>query len=376
MTKLSKVVVGVAVVGGLAIIGAQFARQLTGRAPVPTEKTKVGVILPLTGELSFVGQEIEKGIQLALADFPEAGIKVVVEDNESLNTSKAVSALQKLVFVDKVNVVLNDAVNTAKALVSTVDQAQISTIIVWDSNEQLRNLHSHIFGFGFSTEKAGQDAAHLAVSTQAAKKVAVISLHDEWSEIIANAFAEETKSLGAEVVIHEKFNVGETDFRTVIAKIKNQKVDAVFFPFPFPDSIINFAKQARELNLEASLITGDGFVGVDLKTAGEVLENVYAVLPWVTDPALETKYAARFGNSNSVSLAFAGLGYDAVKLIVDTKTSLESSHQAINSETLYQALKQVESQGFLGTTNFGTSNIADKQEKITVIKNGQLQLVE
>lgn len=66
---------------------------------------KVGVILPLTGDLSITGEKMYQGVQLAQAELEKDGVKFVVEDSHSKPTD-AVSAASKLLNVDKVDVII------------------------------------------------------------------------------------------------------------------------------------------------------------------------------------------------------------------------------------------------------------------------------
>ncbi len=68
-------------------------------------KYKVGVILPLSGPASSLGNYLKKGIDLAyeqLSATQRENLSVLYEDDQ-LTAVKTVAAAQKLVNVDKVN---------------------------------------------------------------------------------------------------------------------------------------------------------------------------------------------------------------------------------------------------------------------------------
>ena len=91
------VVIVVVIVGGYLIF--------KGPKPANTSDLKVGVILPLTGDLSITGEKMYQGVQLAQAELEKDGVQFVVEDSHSKPTD-AVSAAQKLLNVDKVDVIV------------------------------------------------------------------------------------------------------------------------------------------------------------------------------------------------------------------------------------------------------------------------------
>ena len=68
-------------------------------------KFKVGSILPLSGDLASLGQEMKRGMLLAIDDFSESKrpIELIFEDDYRLDAGALVHATQKLLNVDRVD---------------------------------------------------------------------------------------------------------------------------------------------------------------------------------------------------------------------------------------------------------------------------------
>ncbi len=357
----------------VAILG--FGFYIRPHQPETLGTVSVGAILPLTGDLAFVGTQMQRGMELALGDFPNSGIKIIYEDDEFPNNVVSLDALNKLLFANKVDVVLNDAVNSMKALAPTLDAQKIPAIVFWDSNEELKGLSDYVFAMGLSTELAGSDMAELAYEKLTAKKIYIISAQDDWSEIISRSFIKRFTELGGTVTLHEKVSVDFADFRTNILKAKQENSDAIYFPL-FPQANEILIKQAHELGYKGHLLTGDGFTDENVKNLGALSNGVYASLPYLADKSFLDKYRAKFGDSaNPINLSFAGLGYDAAKLVIAVVASLEKRGIPVTPQAIRDALPGFEFSGVTGPGKFSAEGIAIKKESLLKVQDETFELV-
>ena len=109
-------------------------------SPKTQEALKVGAILPLTGEMSFVGTDILRGMQIGLSELPKKEIELIYEDDHSFSKAETVKAAKKLIEADKVDILLNGAVNTANALAPILERSKIPGIVIWDNNHSIRKM--------------------------------------------------------------------------------------------------------------------------------------------------------------------------------------------------------------------------------------------
>jgi len=337
---------------------------------------KVGAILPLTGEFAFIGEEMQRGMELALADYPDVGIKIIYEDDQVFDPKTAVNALNKLINVDKVLVVLNDVVNTIKAEGPILNEKKVPGIVVWDSNKEIFGLGDYTFSIGLSTEEAGKDMAKFAFEKLAIKNLSIVSAHDHWSEIISSAFEKEFKNIGGTIDLHEVVNINQSDLRINISKIKSAGSKAIYFPL-YSQSLNSLIKQSRELGFTGYLLTGDSITDNDIKNLGTYIEGIYLTQAWLEDKSFFKKYKEKYEEErNPVSLAFAALGYDSVKMLAELFRVMEEKDIGINSQNIRDGLVGFEFDGVSGHTNISADRTADKLESILTVKNGQFELVK
>ena len=92
----------------LVLISVAFLVILSGGCVKKDGKEiNIGAILPLTGDLAFLGEEIRKALTLRLKKVRQEGIiskKVFYEDDQSLSPVAAVNATNKLIKSDKINI--------------------------------------------------------------------------------------------------------------------------------------------------------------------------------------------------------------------------------------------------------------------------------
>ncbi len=343
---------------------------------VVDNKIKIGAILPLTGEFSILGEQMQRGMELALQDYPEANIKLVYEDDHTFDNRVALTALNKLVTVDRVVAILNPVVNTIKALAPVLNEQKVPGIVFWDNTREMSGLGEYVFSIGFSTELAGEDMAIFAYSRLDDRRVAVISHLDEWSGIIANAFIAKFTSLGGKVVLHVNTSVSETDFKTNILKAKQSGAEALYSPF-FPQSVNDLVRQARELGYQGDLLSAESFTNSNLEDLGSSPDGIYFTQLLLEDKTFISKYQARYQDSQSaINLAFAGLGYDVVPLIVDLLAEMQQQNIDMTSQAMQARLVGFPVRGVTGAGVISTERTAIKRESILVVKDGGMQLVK
>jgi len=76
---------------------------------------KVGVIIPLSGEVQFWGQGIKRGMELIQHNYPDK-ISFIYEDETFCNSKLAVTAANKLLQQDKVKLIVTGCLNGTKAI--------------------------------------------------------------------------------------------------------------------------------------------------------------------------------------------------------------------------------------------------------------------
>ncbi|MBU0636056.1 ABC transporter substrate-binding protein, partial [Candidatus Micrarchaeota archaeon] len=274
---------------------------------------------------------------------------------------------------DRIDVGIVPFVHCGKVIMPVFEQNQVPLILAWDSTQEIAP-GDYIFSTGFSTEAAGKKMANFAFNQLNLRKTAIAFHQDEWSEIIAPSFKQEFESLGGTIVLEEGVLVGETDFKTIIEKIKSNGVDSVYLPFvPFGTDL--FLKQAKELGLEAQLLSGDAMILDIIIAAGSAAEGVYFTNIFAEDNEVSQKLSEKYHEKYEIepeALSIVAFGYDSMMTIKNAAESVET----ISSETIKDALYSVDFVGAGGQIKINPNGLSDRIEKVFVVQNGEPVLAE
>jgi branched-chain amino acid transport system substrate-binding protein len=301
---------------------------LAGCTQQTTNELRVGAILPLTGDWAFIGQEMQKGIELRADEAIAANIPlhIIYEDDQNNEPKLATTAATKLIDVDKANVLIVMAVQESRVLGPMIDANKVPLVVGWDNNEFVTGAGEYVFGTGFSTELTGDKLAEFAYNNLSTRKAAIISHEDVWGELISKRFKQRFEALGGEVVFIETIPPDNADFRSQLLKIKQTKPDVLFYPM-LPSNFALLIKQTRQANLNMPIVAGDTFI-VDVgQEAGEAAEGIYSATIYAEKDLTEA-YTAKYGIA-PIDANIVYLGYDAMDKIVRAYQSGKSIHAGL-----------------------------------------------
>lgn len=287
---------------------------------------KIGAVLPLTGDGALYGVKEKEGIELAVAENNDSGgvkskqLRVIFEDSKG-EPATAVSALQKLITQDKVQIVIGDAFSSPTlAMVPITDKNKVILMSPTASSPKLSNSSEYFFRVWPSDVAEGAVAAEVAIQRLKLKKLAVLHGNNEYAIGLKDVFVDSIKKLGGEIVIIETYNEGDSDFRSQLTKIKNQSPEGIYLS-GYAKEFSKILVQAKELNIKSRFISCGTFHEPEiLQIAGKAAEGVVFVQPYFdrnsTDPKIQKfvkTYENRFGSEAGIYAAHA---YDATNVLI------------------------------------------------------------
>ncbi len=348
------------------LVIAALAGWWFSNKPVPKGAIKIGAILPLSGDFAQFGEAVNQGALLATDEAKSQGLTVNynAQDDKS-NAVGSANAANNLVSVFHADGIMTVTVQEVKPVASIFGNSSIPLLAVWDSNNYIKTAGPNIFTIGFSTEDAGGKMATYLLNTLHIKIVAVLSQKDEWSQLIASAFADKFKALGGTVALNESLQPTQKDFRTELAKIKNSSAQALYFPF-LPGSIAPLLVQAKQLGLTTIFATGDSMSPDEVTQANGATENLYFTNLYSDNgAALAATYKTKYGK-DAGDPVFISMGYDGMKTILAAVGIAQNKHVAMPD-----ALRQVNIKGTDYQINFGGKQYSEKYERLYKVVNGQ-----
>ena len=181
-------------------------------------KMRLGVVLPLTGEMSLKGQQVLQGIQLAVNEsnlkYQEEELEIVVKDSASAPIKKL---FEKLAtdpsMIGVLGPFLSDSVRDS---IPIAERYHLPMMTSTASFSGLAELSPYVFRNAVTRELEGKYIAEYAVNRLRLRRFVILHPSEEFGFDLAEVFVKEVESLGGEVVSVISYERSQTDFKKQI----------------------------------------------------------------------------------------------------------------------------------------------------------------
>jgi len=341
----------------------------------PTKKEpeviKIGAILPLTGPGAIFAQYIKEGLDLATEKINTTSsipISIIYEDSKN-QPKEGISAYEKLASTEKVPVVIAALSSVAKALAPLAERKKIVQIYIAVA---IPNITDGKYTFriypqahGMAGVMARYNATHLKAKTSA-----VVYINDDFGRISFEEYTKEFKAHGGKIVFAESYELQQTDFRSLIAKLKNvQPPPDVIYLSGYGLSYGVFVKQLKELGVKSQL-TADMTLGLPntLEQVGNAAEGAYFVDGKIS-PDFINIFKQKYGKEPT---SYSGYAYDIVNILA----KIIKEEKKITPEVIAQGLLKIRDYpGAMGSITIQTDGDSNLEFVVKQIKNGRTVLV-
>jgi len=273
---------------------------------------KVGVILPLSGDVASVGEAIRNGMTLAYEKLPageQRGIELVYED-DSFQMKHTLSAYKRLMQAARPHMLLCAGSGPCKALAPLVDAERIPLMAIATDPAVVAG-RSYAVNFWVTAEQEVQTALPEAVR-RGYKRIARVSAVTDFTISLKQTVDAQNRGR-LEIVLDEEFLPEIRDFRTFLSRVRARRdIDALLVAV-LPGQLGVFAKQAREMGIDLPMF---GFETFEDSKEVEVSEGALLGQWYVNtddpDERFLNEYRRRFPGA---SLYGASNGHDALLLM-------------------------------------------------------------
>ncbi|MCP4538012.1 MAG: ABC transporter substrate-binding protein [Chloroflexi bacterium] len=249
---------------------------------------KIGLDVPMTGELADVGSQSQRAAEMQVAEINEAGgldiggkkytIELVVEDNET-KAESATAAATKLITQDQVIAILGP--QSSKQAVPTGEVAnenETPMISPWSTNPNTTLDRPWVFRGCFLDPFQGPVVANFVTDEFGFTKAAVLyDVASDYPKGLAENFRDAWETLhgAGSVVAFESFTTGDADFSAQLTKIKGSGAEVLFTP-QYYNEVPLIVQQAQELGLSQIIVGSDSWgSGPTLDLCGDACEGLF-----------------------------------------------------------------------------------------------------
>lgn len=367
--RLMKLAVPV-VVSGLVLAACGNKKEESGGGG-GDKIAKIGVIAPLSGDLSALGLGIKNGVDLAIKQANDAKkvngwtLQLAAEDDTATANVGAQVAAKLKSDNDVVGVVgtLNSSVAQQVApVLNSAHIVQISpanTGVALTGRDHLdaqKRVYANYFRVATTDDVQGPFAAQYLAGT-GAKKLAIVHDKKTYGQGLAEAVKAEFTKGGGTVTRVETINPGDKLFSGVVSKILADKPDAVYYGGEFPEAA-PLSKQLHDAGFTGPLMGGDGIYDPKFIDNGGVNGDLATSVgaPTETLPSAQQFVAAyKAANYKEAIGAYGAYAYDAANVIIEALSKTLPGKKKIDEsvrQAVIDAVQGTTIQGVTGTVSF------------------------
>ncbi len=302
-----------------SLLGIASPRQ--GRAAEPIV---IGVAAPLTGARALLGRNFRQGVNLALEEINGAGgvlgrtLQAVFEDDQGDNPNAAINAVNRLIYVDKVPLMLGPHYSVAQMATQKIYcDAKVISVTGASGVPVTAQGCPYVFRTRMNDILVGKALVAYAKDHLKLSKIAIHYINDDFGkggmERVVKALAE----MNLKPTAVESHNAGDKDFTAQLSKII-QAGSQIMIMWSHDTESALVIRQARQLNpglkiLGTTSLSEPSF----LKLAGEAADGVISAndfVPTNPDPRVQAfvkKYEAKY---NMLPEVWASAYYDSTHI--------------------------------------------------------------
>jgi len=377
MGKLAIGTAAIAVVLAIALIGISatgfFGLEEKDSAEKNLVPLKIGVMMPLTGDAAIYGESFETSLELAREEINAKGgilgrrVEFVVEDSKC-DAKAGVDAINSLVRLKGVDIVIAaECSGPSLSAAPIAEENKVLYLVCVASNPDIKHAGPHVFRIAPSDNQQGKDIARLAAK-EGYKNAAALYMDNAYGEGLGKAFVKEFKESRGRIVIEQRFNQEDKDFRTQLLKIREAEPDMLFI-VAYSQSYPLIIKQMHELNIEMQVFAGDTFKDETiLEAVGKQAEGIILTGFFESDSEEFLKFKEKYWDKYGKEFGpYGDYAYDSLYVLKEGIEQAGSFDPEVLKETLYG----LSFEGATGLTEFDSLGEVDKPFGIMVVKNGK-----
>jgi branched-chain amino acid transport system substrate-binding protein len=287
----------------MKVSGAALAGGLTGSptiiAKAASKNARIGVIFPFSGPASKIGDDMWRGLILAVEEINGGGgiksldggkIELVKGDHEG-KPEKGITEVEKLISND-VSIILADFQSAVIfPLTEITEKYKVPVLVCSAAADKITERgFKYLFrmsvlssGYGEARARAAQEAGEKSGFKM--KKLALLYENTLWGQTLSTADREWASRLGVEIVADIPYSASTTDLLGEITKIKASGADGLFNVGYMQDSIL-LTRTMYELDYNPK-VDVDGGVGRNhpnyLESLGKLANFGCAIAVWNDD---------------------------------------------------------------------------------------------
>lgn len=335
---------------------------------------KIGLNVPLTGFAAADGKSALEGAKLAVAQANAAGgikgekIELVVYDDQA-SPKEAAPIATKLIEKDKVVVGVSGSYSASTRAAAPIFQAaKVPYVVAYSIHPDVTATGDYMFRASTMGEVQGRAGAKLIGEVLNKKKVALVTLKNDFGQALAAGFKEGAPKFGIKVTGEYEYGMSDRQFGPMISSLKNDNPDAIYASGYF-FTAGPLVSQLRAAGITAPVIGQEGYDSEKfMEIAGPASEGVYVTTSLDRDSAspVTKAYLAEFRKAvGSGSDMVAASTYSATFIAIEAMKKAGTG----NREAIRNAIAGGTFETPVGKLSFNDLHEVNKDVQVQVVKD-------
>lgn len=351
--------------------------QETEEKAEAVEPIKIGVSIPVTGNMAEYGTQLKEAATITINAINEAGgiqgrpVELVIMDSKG-DAKESTDIARVFTQDDEILAVIGDFTSTCSMAAAPVYQdAGLVQVSPTSSHADFAPMGDYIFGtIGMQSGESKYMAKGTISKYMGLDSVAVIYLNNDWGVLAMAAFEEGAAESGLEITKKEAFVAGETDFSSVLSKLRQTNPEglAIFAQYNEAATITN---QVIQMGWEIPvIIAGSSCTEQYIQLVGEDSEGIMSQVPFMFDKDNEEQmkfynlFEERVGFPPTV---FGATMHDTVELLC---AAMNASPELTRDSIRDTLASYKEYSGIMGPIIFTEVGAVERDYRIGIVEDG------
>jgi branched-chain amino acid transport system substrate-binding protein len=339
------------------------------------DNIKIGFNVPLTGFAAADGKSALNGAELAVEQVNSAGgingknIELVVYDDQA-SPKEAVPIAQKLIEKDKVVAGISGSYSGAtRASAGIYQEAKIPYVSAFAIHPDITRAGDYVFRTAFVGEVQGRAGAKLIGEMLGKKRVAIITLKNDFGKSLAAGFKEAASKFGIEIVSEYEYSIKDRQFGPIVSKVKSDKPDAIYASGYF-FTAGPLVSQLRSAGVDVPIIGQEGYDSQKfIEIAGAASDGIIITTSLDRDSkspetmAFISAFEKKAGQKTDMVAASAHTAVHVIAAALKNASGMDAS-------ALRAAIAATNLPASIGTISFNALGEVQKNVQVQVVKDG------
>ncbi len=325
MNQTTKWIAGIIITIVVIAIGYSVIKG-PSKPPKETTPIKIGAILPLSGGAAIWGEQLKNGMELAVKNLLKDGVTVdIIYEDSQASPSIGLSAYNKLVNIEKVDVIFSAFSRVSAPLISLSKENKVPLVMTVAVLNDAPAQNKFTYRLYLTANEYIDPYFNSFLNKDSYRSISVLYINDEYGVSVRDKIRKQASKNNIDIISEESFLPGNSDFRTQLSKIKSAKPDDVIFVGAIPPELTNALTQFNELGVKADFIEAGLLLSLPAVRGNlkDVINGIDGKVYTLSLASFETrdegrKFITEYEEAYSNKPTFiAPIGYDMVNFVYD-----------------------------------------------------------